>query len=151
MCGLTRILSGVSLLLALSPMLGCGSNSNSQSNSNPYAGHWTGTEVLPGGNGQLSFQVQPNGTIFCFEFTDPNNPPEFSNTGCADSSTQSFPLTGNSFSIPQETYPFGPQYGDGGTYSVAGQFTSLTQANGSVVVLNPAGTPITYIWTASLQ
>jgi hypothetical protein len=132
-------------------MLGCGSGgSNGQGNSNSYAGHWTGTEVLPGGNGTLSFQVQTNSTIFCFEFSDPNNPPEFSNTGCADGSAESFPVTGNTFSLPQKTYPFGPLYGDGGTYSLTGQFTSLTQANGTLVVLNSTGTPITCNWTASL-
>jgi hypothetical protein len=149
MSGLKRLLSGLSLLLALSAVLSCGSG-NSQSSSNPYTGHWTGTETLPGGNYTMSFQVQPNSTIYCFAFADPNNLQGVLNTGCNGNAGESFPFSGGSFSLPLKTYSAGPQQGDGGTFSMAGQFSSLTQANGTVVVLNPAGTPVTYTWTASL-
>lgn len=132
-------------------MLGCGGgNSNSQGNNNSYTGHWTGTEALPAGNYTMSFQVQPNSTIYCFAFADPNIQDGVLNTGCNGNANESFPFTGNSFSLPMKTYAGGPALGDGGTFSLAGQFTSLTQVNGTLVVLNSAGTPITYTWTASL-
>ena len=149
--GLKRALTGLSLLLILLAMLGCSSGSgNSQSSSNSYTGHWSGTENLPAPHNGVGFQVQPNGTIFCFGFSDPNNSGGNLDTGCS-SSSPGFPFTGNSFSLPLTTYPAGSTYGDGGTFSLTGQFTSLTQANGTVIVLDPAGTPITYTWTASLQ
>jgi hypothetical protein len=149
MSGLKKTLSGLSLVVAFSTILSCGSsNSNSQSSNNIYSGHWAGFEELPSGPGALNFQVQSNGTVFCFGFVDPNNLSGTLDTGCSDGVLESFPIAGSSFSLPMTTYNPGGNRGDSGTFSLTGQFTSSTQATGTVVVMS-GNTPNTYNWTAS--
>lgn len=128
-CGISV---GLATTTALAVALVCCGSGNS------YVGLWQG-QTSQGAN--VTFTVQKNKTVFCFEFGVEGSAFGTLSPGC--NSTTSPPdtvaINGNSFVID----------GDG-TFQGAGQFMSYTQASGTIDITG-AAPPFNISWTATKQ
>jgi len=108
----------LSLLVLLSaPTLCCGSGSGN--GGTQWVGTFSQPDAFGGGYGTISFIVEPNNTVFCIQFSGPEAVDQMQfGTPCKNPATDSSPITGNRFSIPE------------GGFTLDGQFNSPTQASG---------------------
>lgn len=131
---LKPVLVGFLLVVVLGVALCCDSDDTI---STTWSGTYTISEDFGGGSGTLGFIVTASDTVFCFTFL--GSASSYS-TSCQNPATGGFPINGLQFSIPLTTSQ--------GTFTLEGQFTSSTQANGKIV--GPAASPDTVLnWTAT--
>jgi hypothetical protein len=132
---LRRALIGSVLFLLLAATTSCDGD-------DPNGTTWGGTYNVPdefgGGSGTVSFVVQSNDTIYCFQFSGSQS---IYSTPCNGLASNGFPISGNQFSIPLSV----PGQG---SFTLKGEFTpSSNQATGEIVRSSDA-VPVLE-WTAT--